>query len=63
MTHLTPTTTPEPRDGGGMPAPRLSSSLARGWRLVWPWIADVIGAISLFVALGGGLVIAEAFRP
>lgn len=40
-----PSTTPEPRRGGGMPAPRLSSSLARGWQQVWPWIADTIGAV------------------
>lgn len=55
--------TPEPRPVRGLPASRPSSSLARGWRLVWPWITDTIGAISIFVILIGGLFFLEVLRP
>lgn len=55
-------TTPEPRDGGGVAGSAPSSSLARGWqrvvafnaRLNDSWWGDLIGGVSL---LGGFLAL------
>lgn len=63
MTRLSRTSTPDPRFSRGLPASRPSSSLARGWRLVRPWIEDTLGGLGLVVIIVGALFLGEVLRP
>lgn len=45
------------------PVSPATSSFARAWLLAWPWIADALGAVALFVMLGGWLFLGAVLAP
>ena len=58
-TNVTASTTPEPRDCGGVAGPAPTSSRVRGWRRLKElnaaindsWIGDLLGGLGLGVGL------------